>query len=344
MNVAQNYFTPPPLVTRAPKERDVYYDKLKESLGLEIYQQTTAHTKILGQENHGDHYCYDMTMDTEPGVTMPFFLLSPIDLKNTDTLKKLPIVIVPHGHGSDGRYGVAGLHRHVQMEHNINHYHHDIGRQFVRQGYLVLCPDSRGSGDRREPEDSGLEPEQLKKSSCQKINNLLINQGSCLAGAWVWDLMKLIDLLLQQNWGDASRLGVCGFSGGGLQSLYLSAMDERIKCTAVSGYLHYWEDSFFLRNMCGCNFIPGINKNMNMADVACLIAPRSLILEKGKDDPLSGRSGIEGPRRLAQHIRSFYQGINKDDNFAYTEFEGSHQFGGEQIFPFFQKHLQSEEA
>ena len=60
--------------------------------------------------------------------------------------------------------------------------------------------------------------------------------GIPVAGMLVWDLMRLIDYLeLRGEW-DMEHLGCLGFSGGGMQTLYLAALDERVQYAVISGY------------------------------------------------------------------------------------------------------------
>ncbi len=269
---------------------------------------------------------------------MPFFLLLPASVPSGpfswETLPRhLMPVIVPHGHGSDGRYGVCGILRHPDLEANADRFSHALGIQLVKRGHMVLCPDARGSGDRRLKKGDGKD--YLLSSDCNDLNNALVSLGSCLTGAWVWDLMALADLLEEKGW--TRGLTVCGFSGGGLQSLYFAALDSRVKACAASGYLFKNEDCLLDSNLCGCNFIPGFVGEMDMAAVAALIAPRALIIERGTEDPLNGRRGIAGPRELVREIGASFAAAGSSEAFQYSEFQGPHRFDGKAVYPFLEE-------
>jgi len=326
-------------------------EALGRLLGIERFRAAPPALRIRGVNVCDDHILYDMTMETEPGVNMPFFVLTPPDgelltgsLEVDDSVCRkflcdFPAVIVPHGHGSDGRYGVAGIVRHEDLNANTERYNHDLGLQFVRRGYVVFCPDARGSGDRRNPKEQGSDPKSLLSSSCNDLNNALISLGTSLTAAWCWDLMALTNLIMEKGWGDPERIGVCGFSGGGLQALFYSALDRRIRCTGVSGYFFKFEDCMLDSNMCGCNFIPSFPLHFDMAALGALIAPGALIIEKGISDPLNGRRGIIGPRELIEVVQRVYRELGREEYFMYSEVEGGHRFSGQDIFGFFDSHM-----
>jgi dienelactone hydrolase len=98
------------------------------------------------------------------------------------------------------------------------------------------------------------------------------------------------------------RLGVAGYAEGGLIALYSAALDTRIDAALVSGYFEsrqlLWEEPIY-RN------VFGLLLEFGDAEIASLIAPRTLIVEHsrapeiaGPPPPREGRSGA-APGRLA---------------------------------------------
>ena len=49
----------------------------------------------------------------------------------------------------------------------------------------------------------------------------------CTSMPKTWDLMRLIDYVAARGAWSLRELGCVGFSGGGMQTLYLAALDER---------------------------------------------------------------------------------------------------------------------
>jgi len=68
--------------------------------------------------------------------------------------------------------------------------------------------------------------------------------------------------------------------------MYAAAVEERIKVAVISGYLNTFKDSIMAMKHCECNYLPGILKYGEMYDICSLIAPRPLLIESGKNDPI----------------------------------------------------------
>ena len=81
--------------------------------------------------------------------------------------------------------------------------------------------------------------------------------GLTVAGMWVWDLMQLIDYIGMRPDTHQRKIVSLGFFGGGLQTLYLAALDERVAAAVISGYFYGVRDSLLHLSMnCPCNYVP----------------------------------------------------------------------------------------
>ena len=93
----------------------------------------------------------------------------------------------------------------------------------------------------------------------------------------------------------APRIGVMGYGEGGLIALYSAALDSRVEAALVSGYFgsrqRLWEEPIY-RN------VFGLLHEFGDAEIASLIAPRTLIVEHSDgpkiDGPPRARSGRSG--------------------------------------------------
>ena len=115
--------------------------------------------------------------------------------------------------------------------------------------------------------------------------------------------MRAIDYLATRPEVDASRVATLGASGGGTTSLLTAAVDERVKVAVVSAYFNTFRDSIMSISHCPDNYVPGLLQDMEMYDIAGLVAPRALFVESGGNDPhLPDRGepdrGGEGARHL----------------------------------------------
>lgn len=99
----------------------------------------------------------------------------------------------------------------------------------------------------------------------------------------LWNLMRLVDVLETFDFVDVQRIGAAGLSMGGEWTMWLSAMDERVKAAVVSGWLCTTEGVLSIFN-CPCWMPPGLLELCNIAEVHILIAPRPLLFESAVSD------------------------------------------------------------
>lgn len=103
------------------------------------------------------------------------------------------------------------------------------------------------------------------------------------------------------------RIIAFGFSGGAMQSLYLSALDERIHASFLSGYMYGFRDSLLKMNRnCSCNYVPHLMEHFDMGDIASLIAPRRLMIQSCREDRLAGTRGLANVQEQVDILRANY--------------------------------------
>ncbi len=274
-------------------------------------------------------------IETEPGVVMPFYVLIPDQLEGT-----APAVIAPHGHASGGKLAPAGIASTPAMAETISQHNYDYGVQAVRRGYVVFCPDARGFGERRESFSAA--PELLLDSSCRQLAHMALPLGLTVAGMWTWDLMVLLDYVATRAETQGEKIGCIGLSGGGLQTLWLAALDERIACAVISGYMYGIEDSLLhLSGNCDCNYIPHMWETADMGDVAALIAPRPLLIEAARQDSLNGPRGIDNVTEQCEITRRAYALLGATDRYATDYFDGGHVWRGQDSLRWLDRWLRS---
>ena len=93
--------------------------------------------------------------------------------------------------------------------------------------------------------------------------------GQTVTGMWAWDLHRLIDYVQTRDDCQADRIGCAGLSGGGLQTLWATALNRRIRCAVVSGYMFGYKQSLLdMHTNCSCNFVPHLYEHLDMGDIA----------------------------------------------------------------------------
>lgn len=121
------------------------------------------------------------------------------------------------------------------------------------------------------------------------------------------------------------RIIAFGFSGGAMQSLYLSALDERIHAVFLSGYMYGFCDSLLQMNRnCSCNYVPHLMEHFDMGDIASLIAPRRLMIQSCREDRLAGTRGLANVQEQVDIIRANYAVTGNTDNVQQDIEDGPH--------------------
>ncbi len=304
-------------------------------------------------------------IQVEPEVWMPLYLLVPA---GADASTR-PF-ICPPGHNGAGKYTVAGLSRYQAVEERIRHYHYDYGMQLAKLGYVAVCPDCRGFGERREDLADAQSLETALGGDCYRLAHMGIPLGIPVAGMLVWDLMRLVDYLEERQktealtpsglgehtagpggpvpeavagpetyparsggpaW-DSRKVSCLGFSGGGMQTLFLAALDERISLGVISGYLYGYRDALLTMNRnCSCNYVPHLWEHLDMGDIASLIAPRPLLVQSCREDRLNGPRGVANAVEQVEIIRKAYELMETPGRLVHEICQGTHRWHGEHL-------------
>ena len=303
-------------------------EKLSSLLGLDLiegdagdlsFHERRAGTVVLDNGINREH----TYINTEEDVTMALYILHP------SSVSKGTFIAFP-GHNGAGKESVAGIDTNPSVKEKIKKYNYDYGLELAKMGYTVICPDSRGFGERREKATQGNEDDKYLKSSCKELAQSALALGFTLQGLFLWDNMRLIDYLETRSDIDTKDLGVIGFSGGGMQALYASALDQRIKKVFLSGYFYGFEDSLLeLNSNCPCNYVPSIFSTFDMADIASLITPRPLAVQSCLNDHLEGRRGMENVMEQMDILKKSYEIYGK--RVFHDTPEGDHAFHKEKL-------------
>lgn len=280
-----------------------------------------------------DGYCrYKYAMQTLPEVFMPFYVLVPDGADEEHPVGAM-LAIPAHNANKNTVCGVAATPEEEKKlaDAPLECY----GKEFVKRGYVVFCPDLPGFGER-------IEPVTGKKSSlicsCSDLSEIAEALGFSMAALEIWDLMRLLDFACAYpsvaraesagRANGAARIGCAGFSGGGLCTMWLAALDDRVQLAVVSGYVHGYYDSMLLCHRCACNFVPNLWRLCDISDICSLIAPRPLYMENGVEDRQNGRFGVEGPKRQVEKIRRAYALFGAEEKTAHVTPEGMHRWYG----------------
>lgn len=262
-------------------------------------------------------------IQVEPDVYMPVYILIP----KSDGTDRLKCIICPHGHSGAGKYSVAGRRDIPAVRDKIEFFNYDYGMQLAKKGYVTLCPDCRGFGERRELALQSDEEKDFINSTCFQLAHMAEPLGMSVIGMCVWDLMRLTDYIIMRDEWATDNIACVGFSGGGMQTLYFAALDERVKASAISGYMYGVKESLLERNgNCSCNYVRGLWEAFDMGDIGAMIAPRPVLIQSARDDHLNGRRGIINAIEQVDIMRKAYTVTHSDDKLIHKIIEGGHHY------------------
>lgn len=239
------------------------------------------------------------------GLPLEAFLLIP-----HGTEDKMPAILAIPGHHTT-KAEVSG--------ERPSRFGVDYGRRLVEAGFCVLVPDIPFSED-------------MEREDHVALN--LIMAGTHLTGVRLSYLKVLLDYLSSLPFVDPERLGCIGWSMGGALTMYLAAVDTRVKVVAISSYFGTYRNTFMRLRQSTDNYIPGILNFGEMADVACLIAPRPLFIEGGDSDP---EFPLEAFKSGITDLQECYKGY--PNRLKWTIFQGGHKFYGNDFIEWFKRWL-----
>ena len=318
---------------------------LRQLLGLDRMVPTALNARVTEVGACDGYRRERVEIDTEPGVTMPMYVLVPDRVTTAGTsgqegarVSTVPAVIAAHGHDSGGKLPVAGLTDNPAVGQRVHEYNYNYGQEAAQHGYIVFCPDARGFGERRESLLQG--PDQLFNSSCHQLAHMGLPLGLTVAGMWTWDLMRLLDYIATRPECQGQKVACIGLSGGGLQTLWLSALDERVDCAVISGYFYGVKDSLLhLSGNCDCNYLPHLWETADMGDLGALIAPRPVLIETGRQDPLNGPRGIDNVLEQYNISQAAYDLLGVQERLDIDVFDGPHKWHGTRVMPWLDRWL-----
>ena len=289
--------------------------ELKQALGAFPASDAPLQARLLETKDYGSYMLERIAYTTMESVHVPVMVLVP---KAGTGL--WPAVLACHGHGN-GQRDAVGLDAdgYELTEPGI---HNRFAVRLVQQGLIVVIPEIMGFGVRRMAEELKTNP---NYSSCGTLSSQLLMYGRTLAGMRVYEAMRALDYMEARKDIDSDRIGIFGFSGGGLISAFTAGLDERIKAAVLCGWTNTFQGSILAMHHCIDNYIPGILTKAEQPELAGLIAPRALFVESGEKDPIFP---VAYTRQAVDDLQDMYARIGVPEQFSFDIHPGSHEISG----------------
>lgn len=272
-------------------------------------------------------------------------------LKPANAKGPLPGILAFHDHGGNKFHGKVKI---VQTsdekdplieEHQKNYY---AGRawanEIAKQGYVVLVSDAFTFASRRvHLEDvphhmrDGLDYKDPEKPENIKAYNKwagqhehvmaksLFSAGLTWPGVFLAEDRIALDILCARKDVNAEKIGCAGLSGGGLRSLYMGALDSRIKCCVPVGFMTTSKDLILSKSYTHTwmTFTPALPRELDFAEIVGIRTPLpTLVLNNNEDDLFTLTEMKEADRILGE----VYNKANADDKYKCSFHPGPHKF------------------
>ena len=283
--------------------------KLRELLGLP-YAPCKPRFTVEYREETDEFYETRFLFQSEEGYFVPCHFLAP----KQKTEDKPPVMICLQGH-STGMHISLGRTKYPDDDHAFEG-ERDFALEAVRRGYCAVAMEQRCFGER------GGKP----RPDCYGTAMTALLSGRTLLGDRVWDIMRLIDVLEAQfaDVCDTERIWCCGNSGGGTATFYAAALETRIKGAIPSCAFCTFAGSIGAMYHCSCNYVPGIRKYFDMAELAGMIAPRPLVIVSGAEDDIFPLTGAKAEFVRVQE--TYYANSGCPGNAVHVIGDGGHRF------------------
>ncbi|MBI3875315.1 MAG: acetylxylan esterase [Verrucomicrobia bacterium] len=271
-----------------------------------------AEASATGETNGLAYFHFTYASDADSRV--PGLLV-----KTANVSTRRPVVIVAHGTGGSKESQLAYL------------------RRFANAGFVAVAIDGRYAGERI---TSGKGTQEYNAAIARAFAT---GQGHPFYYDTVWDLMRLVDYLETRDDVDAKRVGLIGFSKGGIETYFTAAADPRITvavpCIGVQSFRWALENNAWKGRVgtiqsafnaaakeagvteVNADFVkkfydrvvPGIYSDFDGPVMLTLIAPRPLFVINGDSDDKTPVPGIE---LCAAAARAAYRNAKAEEKFV----------------------------
>ena len=163
-----------------------------------------------------------------------------------------------------------------------------VGDELARRGYVVLCADALGWGDRGP----------VAYDQQQALASNFYNLGSSLAGLMAREDARAAGFLAGLDWVDARRVAAVGFSMGAYRAWQAAALTDDIAATASVCWMTGLKEMMVpgnntLRGQSSYYMLhPGLARHLDIPDVASIGAPKPMYFLDGEQDALFTAEGV----------------------------------------------------
>jgi dienelactone hydrolase len=272
-------------------------------------------------------------------------------LKPAGATGRLPAVLALHDHGRFKFFGKEKIAQTTTAVHPLVVQHRADAyeglawaNELAHRGYLVLVHDAFAFNSRRvrladvPPElHNGLKDDADDSPAGVAAYNdwaadhehimakSLFSAGTTWPGVFAVEDRVALDVLCARPDVDPLRVGCGGLSGGGLRTVFLAGLDERIRCAVCVGMMTTWRDYLLSKSwthtwMC---YVPLLPRDLDYPEILGLRAPLPTLVINTRDDPFFTRSEMERADRM---LGAVFASGGEPEKYRCNWHPGHHQF------------------
>jgi dienelactone hydrolase len=328
---------------------DAWRQEARERLRAALMQPATGgvpRAEVQHQLVHNGLHVEHLTWQLPYGPPTEAVMLKPAGSQG-----RLPAVLGLHDHGGNKYFGwrkIAQLDDqiHPLMKQHRDRYYGGLSwaNELARRGFVVLVHDAFAFASRRvrvgdlpaviRKDLKEVNPESEAEIAAYNrfaadhedlMSKSLFSAGTTWPGVFTAEDQRALDYLCSRDDVDPSRVGCAGLSGGGLRTVYLAGLDDRIRCASCVGMMTTWRD--YLLNKCYTHtwmvYIPGIPLDLDYPEILGLRVPRATLVQNDNEDQLFTLGEMH---RADSILHDVYAKANALDRYKCTFYPGPHKF------------------
>lgn len=309
---------------RTPRDWQSYRDNLRRQLQKSLGtfpEKTPLNASITSTMESDGITVENILYESLPGyyVSASFFR------KKELSGRKLPVIVFCSGHSANGYR--AGAYQTIMLN-------------YAKKGFAVFAFDPVGQGERIQYRKADGKPAMGPTHDHSYSGSGAFLLGYSPAKYFIWDGIRAIDYLETRPDVDAGRIGIAGRSGGGTQSSYIAAIDDRVTAAAPECYITTYE---MLLKSGGPQdaeqiFPGGIANGIDIPDLLHMRAPKPTLVVTTTNDMFS----IQGVQDMKEELSRLYRMNGKEADFQVVEDNAGHastKLNREACYRFFSKYL-----
>ena len=284
-------------------------DFFKRNLG-QFWEKTPLNPQVTGTIDRGSFRIENIIFESCPNFYVSGTMFLPAESKFK---APYPVVLVVCGHSTNGK--AMELYQSICILAAVN-------------GLAAFIMDPVDQGERLQHLNPDGKPYTLSVGAHNIIGGTSILLGRNTATFEIWDMTRALDYLQSRPDIQGDKIGVCGTSGGGTQSSYLMALDERILAAAPSCYICNMFDN--LTHVLGPqdaeqNIFNQIGFGMDHADYGIMRAPKPTLICTVTHDFFFVEDGWKSFR----YMKRIYTRLFASERVEITEKDSEHGYATE---------------